>query len=178
MPSECSTAVDYEGKRLVNLPSPLGLRPAVAEDLDFLYQVYASTRQEELAVTGWPAAQIEQFLRMQFDTQHRYYHDHFPGAAYELILWEDRPAGRLYLDRAPGEIGIIDIALLPDFRNRGIGSILLNAILAEATLAGKPVRIYVEQFNRALKLYERLGFRKIGTAGVYFHMEWTAQANA
>jgi ribosomal protein S18 acetylase RimI-like enzyme len=158
-------------KRPVDLPSPLALRPALPEDLEFLYQVYASTRQEELAVTGWTAPQIVQFLRAQFDAQHRYYHEVHPQASYQVILWEGHPAGRLYIDRRDNEINVIDIALLPAYRGRGAGSILMKEILAEAGRAGKPVRIYVEQFNRAQTLYQRLGFRKIGDTGVYYHLE-------
>jgi GNAT superfamily N-acetyltransferase len=160
----------------VELPKPLSLRDSVTGDEAFLYAVYASTRMEELAITGWSDSQKEQFLRMQFDAQHRYYHEVFPNASYQIILWEEQPAGRLYVDRRGDEIGIVDISLLPEYRGRGIGSILLPQIMAEASEVDKPVRIYVERFNRALTLYERLGFRKIGDTGVYFHMEWLPNA--
>src|SRR5271166_3793519 len=146
----------------VALPNSLGLRAAAPDDMEFLYQVYAGTRTEELAVTGWNDAQKEQFLRMQFDAQHRYYLEVHAAASYDVICWDGERVGRLYVDRSAGDIDIIDIALLPDWRGRGIGGILLSEIAAEATRAGKPVRIYVEHFNRALTLYQRLGFRKIG----------------
>jgi GNAT superfamily N-acetyltransferase len=160
----------------VDLPKPLALRDSVTGDAEFLYAVYASTRREELAITGWSDSQKEEFLRMQFDAQHRYYHEVFPEASYQIILWEEQPVGRLYVDRRGDEIGIVDISLLPEYRGRGIGGILLPRIMAEATEADKPVRIYVERFNRALTLYDRLGFRKIGDTGVYFHMEWFPNA--
>ena len=153
--------------------SSISLRPIGPDDEAFLYRVYAGTRTEELAVTGWDDAQKEQFLRMQFNAQHRYYQETFPDAAYQVIAWEDQLAGRLYVDRRAEEISIIDIAILPDYRGRGIGSVLLAEIMAEASAARKPVRIYVERFNRALHWYERLGFRTIGDTGVYYHMEWT-----
>jgi hypothetical protein len=38
--------------------------------------------------------------------------------------------------------------------------------------AGKPLRIHVERFNPALRLYERLGFRQIDDRGVYLFLEW------
>ncbi len=162
----------------VALPGSLCLRAAVPGDSEFLYQVYAGTRTEELAVTGWDDAQKERFLRMQFDAQHRYYHDVFSAASYQVILWDGERVGRLYVDRRPDEISIIDIALLPKWRGRGIGGILLREIAEEATGAGKLVRIYVEHFNRALTLYQRLGFRKIGDTGVYYHMEWSPPETA
>jgi ribosomal protein S18 acetylase RimI-like enzyme len=162
----------------VALPNSLCLRAVVPDDLEFLYQVYAGTRAEELAATGWDDAQKEQFLRMQFDAQHRYYHEAFSAASYQVILCDGERAGRLYVDRRAEEIAIIDIALLPEWRGRGIGGILLRDIAEEATRAGKPVRIYVERFNRALTLYQRFGFRKIGDTGVYYHMEWSPPETA
>lgn len=153
--------------------SSITLRPMLPDDLEFLYEVYASTRAEELAVTGWDDAQKEQFLRMQFNAQHKYYQEQFPDAAFQVIEWQDRRVGRLYVHRRDKEIGVVDIALLPAHRKQGIGGLLLREILAEAAAVKKPVRIYVERFNPAMRLYERLGFRQIGDTGVYFHMEWT-----
>jgi len=152
------------------------VRPVEAADEAFLYQVYASTREEELAVLDWDAAQKDAFLRMQFAAQHHHYREHYPDAAFQVILADDRPAGRLYVDRWPGEIRIVDIALLPQFRNSGIGTLLLQDLLAEAQLAGKPVSIHVERFNPARRLYERLGFLTIADEGVYLLMEWSPGA--
>ena len=158
------------------MEASITVRPVDAADEAFLYHVYASTREEELAVLDWDVAQKEAFLRMQFAAQHHHYREHFPDAAFQVILSDDQPAGRLYVDRWPGEIRIIDIALLPQFRNSGIGTSLLQDLLAEAELAGKPVRIHVEGFNPARRLYERLGFATIADAGVYHLMEWSPGA--
>ena len=38
--------------------------------------------------------------------------------------------------------------------------------------AGLPVRIHVEKFNPALRLYRRLGFTEIEDKGIYLFMEW------
>jgi len=153
------------------------LAPIKPQDTEFLYDVYASTRQEELAALDWDEGEKEAFLRMQFRAQHTYYTDQFAGAAFDLIVSGGRPVGRLYLDRRQGELRIIDIALLPEYRRQGIGSRLLKEILAEAQQAGLPVRIHVERNNPALGLYQRLGFRRIEDQGVYYLMEWTP-ANA
>ncbi len=153
------------------MSSAVTLRRITPDDTPFLYQVYASTREEELAPLGWDESQKTAFLQMQFTAQHRYYHEQFPDADYQIILSGDRPIGRFYVDRRPDEINILDIALLPEQRRAGIGTALLKAILAEADQAGKPVRIHVERFNPALHLYERLGFVKTADTGVYFRME-------
>jgi ribosomal protein S18 acetylase RimI-like enzyme len=147
------------------------LRAITAADEPFLYAVYASTRTEELAPLGWDEAQLSGFLRMQFDAQHRYYQEQFAGAAFDLILRNGQPVGRLYVDRCDDEIRIIDIALLPEHRNAGIGSRLLREVLAEADRQKKPVRIHVERFNPALALYQRLGFGPAGETGVYYLLE-------
>jgi ribosomal protein S18 acetylase RimI-like enzyme len=148
------------------------LRPIVAEDRDFLYQLYASTREEELALVDWDAAQKESFLRMQFSAQHQYYLENYRRAHFDVIEIAGRPIGRLYVDRRADEIRIVDIALLPEFRNHGIGSSFLKEIQAEARSMGLPVRIHVERNNPALGLYQRLGFQCIRDKGVYFLMEW------
>ena len=151
-------------------------RPITPEDLPFLADLYAGTRAEELAQTGWSEADRAAFLAQQFRAQHRHYQTHFPDAAFELILLEDTPIGRLYLDRRGDEFRLIDIALLPEQRNRGLGGALLRDLLAEARAAGKPVRIHVEPFNPALRLYRRLGFELLEDKGVHLFMEWRPEA--
>ena len=148
-------------------------RPITAEDAEFLYQVYASTRTEELAVTGWTAAQKDAFLRSQFSTQHEAYQGTYRGADFLVILREGQPIGRLYVNRGEREIRIVDIALLPECRNAGLGTAIVSDILAEAAGGGQRVSIHVEMFNPAQRLYERLGFRRVAEHGVYYLMEWT-----
>ncbi len=147
------------------------LRPIEPDDEEFLYRVYAGTREVELAQVDWDAGHKEAFLRMQFTAQHQYYQEHYAGAAFQVILADGRPAGRLYVARWPDEIRIVDIALLPEHRNAGIGTALLRDLLAESARAGKPVSIHVERFNPALRLYERLGFTSIADKGVYLLLE-------
>jgi ribosomal protein S18 acetylase RimI-like enzyme len=108
---------------------------------------------------------------MQFVAQHKFYMEQFSAADFHIVELHDQPIGRLYVDRREDEIRIIDIALLPEHRNKGIGSALLKDILTEAHAAALPVRIHVERNNPALGLYQRLGFREIGDQGVYLLME-------
>ncbi|HWG24166.1 GNAT family N-acetyltransferase [Actinospica sp.] len=149
------------------------LRPAGPGDAELLYRIYASTRDDELAVVPWDAAQKEAFLRMQFDAQHRYYHANFPDASYDLIVSGDEVLGRLYVDRSETAWNVIDLALLPEHRGKGIGTELLTQVLAAATVAAKPVQMHVERSNPARRLYDRLGFRQIADKGVYLLLEWT-----
>jgi ribosomal protein S18 acetylase RimI-like enzyme len=154
----------------------IALRPIRPDDQPFLCAVYASTREQELAAVAWDAAQKTAFVQMQFAAQHAYYQEHYAGAAFDIVLVAGQPAGRLYVDRARDEIRIVDIALLPEYCNRGIGTMLLNNLQSEGAAAGKPLRIHVERFNPALRLYERLGFRQLEDRGVYLFMEWRAES--
>lgn len=148
------------------------LRSVLSDDGEFLFSVYASTRIEEMDLVDWTPAQKEAFLRMQFIAQDRYYREVYPTAEYQVILQEDQRVGRLYIHRRSAEIRVIDIALLPECRGRGIGSSLMAQILEGATRNNLPVTIHVERFNPALRLYERLGFRLAEDKGVYYFMKW------
>jgi ribosomal protein S18 acetylase RimI-like enzyme len=148
------------------------LRPEETGDNAFLFNLYASTRAEELKRLPWTDSQKTDFLRMQFDLQCAHYHQHYPEAAYQIIVSRDRPIGRLYVHREQDQILVIDIALLPEHRRAGLGGSLLRELQVEAAAEQKAVRIHVELENPALRLYTRLGFRVIENQGVYYFMEW------
>lgn len=150
----------------------VSFRPVEPADDPLLRRIYSSTREEELNLTPWTAEQKAAFLKMQFDAQDRHYRQHYPQGQFLMILQGEVAAGRLYLDRSDREIRIIDIALLPEFRNRGTGTFILRQILEEAARDGKAVTIHVESNNPAMRFYERLGFRRLGLNGIYFLMEW------
>jgi ribosomal protein S18 acetylase RimI-like enzyme len=155
------------------VPEPdLSFRPITAADLPFLARLYASTRWEELAGVPWTDEQKHAFLRFQFDAQHDHYQKHYPRASFDVVLVDGEPAGRLYVDEWAREIRLVDVALLPEVRNRGLGTRLLGVVMARAEAAAKTLTIHVEGFNPALRLYERLGFRRIGEHGPYLLMEW------
>ena len=150
----------------------VNLRPIRQDDEPFLFQLYASTREEELKLVPWNEQQKVAFLQMQFAAQHNHYQEQFSEANFSIIEQQNQPIGRLYLDYRNDEVRIIDIAILSEYRNQGIGSQILQDILISATERDLPVRISVEQNNPALNLYHRLGFKKIGNNGIYFVMEW------
>lgn len=149
----------------------VALRPAGPEDEPFLFRVYASGREEELSATGWDEAQKLAFLEMQFRAQSTSYRANL-RAWYDVIAVEGLDAGRILVDRSESVISLADIGLLPEYRGQGIGGALIRAVLDEAAQARLPVRLHVEPFNPALRLYQRLGFQPIGEHGFYIHMEW------
>lgn len=154
----------------------IALRAIEPGDEEFLCRVYTSTRTEELAPLAWTGEEKAAFLRMQFAAQHRYYQESYTSSRFDVVLVDGRPAGRLYVARWPEELRVIDIALLPEFRRRGIGAALLRGLLEEGAACGLPVRIHVERRNPALVLYQRLGFHLLEDRGVYLFLEWRADS--
>jgi ribosomal protein S18 acetylase RimI-like enzyme len=134
--------------------------------------LYGSTRVEELEPTGWSDAEKQAFLRQQFEAQDRHYREHYPQASFQVIEVDGRPAGRLYVARGAREIRLMDVALLPQHRGRGVGSRLIRDLIEEGVRSARFVSIHVEVFNPARHLYERLGFRPREDRGVYVLMEW------
>ncbi len=134
--------------------------------------MFASTRAEELAAVDWPQEAVDAFLRQQFDAQDRHYRQNYPGASFDLIIVDGQRAGRLYLHPRADETRIVDIALLPPFRGRGVGTRLLGDVLAAARARGACVTIHVERNNPALAWYQRLGFGGEEDRGVYLFLRW------
>lgn len=148
------------------------LRPVTPEDEAFLYEVYKSTRAEEMALVPWDAAQREAFLKMQFSAQQTHYRTYYTGNSHDIILSDVDMVGRLYVAREESEIRILDITILPEHRNKGLGTPLIIDLIAEASRAGLPLTIHVESFNPSRRLFERLGFSKVKDDGFYQLMEW------
>ncbi len=156
----------------------LGLRPVNSEDEEFLLSVYKSTRADELAQVAWGDEQKHQFVQWQFGLQRCEYNARYPDADYCVILIDERPAGRIWITREDQEIRLLDIAILPEFQNRGAGTMLLRWLIDESKRAGKALRHMVFVLNNdAQRFYERLGFVVIEELGAYKHMEWRESQN-
>jgi RimJ/RimL family protein N-acetyltransferase len=158
-----------------NETMPVTLIPVTPEDEAFLYEVFASTRAEELAQVPWNEAQREAFLKSQFAAQQLHYRTYYPDSTHDIILLDSQPVGRLYIARSAEKISILDITILPEHRNKGIGTPLIKRLMDEAAESGKRLTIYVESFNPSSRLFERLGFSKIEDDGVNYLMEWRAR---
>lgn len=154
------------------------LRLATANDRDCEIAVYRSTREPELEITAWTEAQRQAFVLMQFDAQQAHYRRHWPQSTCKLIEQTDAGAGcqvvgRLWVDRRPDELHLLDISLLPAARGQGLGSRLLGELMDEVRAPGRRVTISVEIHNPARRLYERLGFLPEGESeGLYQCMAW------
>jgi GNAT superfamily N-acetyltransferase len=160
-----SKEISLEDSRL------LSFRPASSQDEAFLIAVYGSARAEELALTNWDETQRMAFLKMQFAAQLSHYREHYPNGEQLIIRMNGSDVGRLYVANIAEEIRILDITILPENRNSGIGTPIIRELMDEAKGLGKPLRIWVESFNRSLGLFEKLGFVRVDEHGYSLLME-------
>jgi ribosomal protein S18 acetylase RimI-like enzyme len=156
-----------------NIHQNLSLRPTESADEAFLEAVYADTRRDELAIFNWSREQENAFFKMQFEMQTRAYRMQFPDAVNYIVEFAEKPAGRLIVERGEREIKLIDISLLAEFRNRGIGAVIIENLKAEAEAGGKSLFLRVLKTNMSAKrFYERLDFAVVENADLHFAMRW------
>ena len=151
----------------------VALRPATEADYDFMRLLYHATREEEMKQFPFEEEGKKAFLDQQFAAQFEHYGIHYPTMERNIVEQDGRPIGRLWIDEWRDQIRLVDISLMPECRGSGIGTSLLQGLFARAGAARKPLTIHVEAYNPALRLYERLGFERVGTNGIYFLMRWT-----
>jgi ribosomal protein S18 acetylase RimI-like enzyme len=155
----------------------LRLRPEREEDRAFRLVLFRDSRPPEFALLQrqvGPDAFAE-LMRLQFQAQTTSYRASFPRARFDIIELDGAPAGRIVVDRPGAEIHIVDQALTPAMRNRGIGTAIMQSLMDEAAGAGLPVRLKVASSNDpSMRLYLRLGFRPISSIPFYVEMEWRA----
>lgn len=153
------------------MTGPLSTRPVTNDDLDFLRALYASTRRDEVAAWGWDADRADAFLTMQFESQRAHRLGTWPEADFHIVLAGHERIGRLDVDRRAEALHVIDIALLPERRGNGLGTALLMQLVEEADATHRPIRLRVDRHNPAQRLYERLGFERIGGDELSWTME-------
>jgi len=147
----------------------VSLRSATPDDEGFLLKLFGSTRIDEFKFLA-DVNQIDALIGMQFNLQRQQYEAGYPDAEHNIILHDGQPIGRIFVDEGEREIALVDVALIPEFRNQGIGRYLLDQLLARAAAVKKPVRLHVSKLNPARRLYERLGFSVVSEDGMYFEM--------
>jgi ribosomal protein S18 acetylase RimI-like enzyme len=151
----------------VVVASRVVLRAESDADLPFLRGLFATTRAAELALL--PDVVRPTFCDQQFTAQHRGHRARYPHAAFDVIELEGTRVGRLAVDRSD-VVTIVDIAVLPERRGRGIATAALRPVLAEASVMGQVVELHVAVGNPAADWYARLGFEPTADDGVYTAM--------
>ena|SRR5687767_6288419 len=147
------------------------LRAVEKKDAAFIEAVYRTTREAELNLTSWSEHQKSAFISMQSAAQLTEYKTKFPGARFQVIIYNKKDAGRFFTCETENEIRLLDITLLPEFTGKGIGTNLLHRLIQRSNKVQKKIALHVIASNPALKLYQRLGFVQIKRDGFYYHME-------
>ncbi len=150
----------------------IGFRIIQDTDKDFLFDLFASTREWEFEHTTWTDGDKAHFLEGQFKLQDLHYERAFPTAFRRIIQMDGVDIGRLYLDRQDDCLRIIEFTVTPEWRGRGIGTDILRSLMNEAHGGKVPVRLHVEKTSPAINLYLRHGFQATGEEAHHFAMEW------
>jgi ribosomal protein S18 acetylase RimI-like enzyme len=129
------------------------LRPATADDRDFVVEVNRVAMGPYLEATfGWDEAELRVYFSERFD-----------AAGGEVIEVDGFGVGELLVQRRPGELFLVRLALLPDWQGRGIGSAVVRMLIERARALETALVLDVFQTNpRAAQLYEALGFVRTG----------------
>ncbi|MFP5236428.1 MAG: GNAT family N-acetyltransferase [Acidobacteriota bacterium] len=155
------------------------MRRATAADEPLLFALFAAEKAREFAPLGLAAEQLEPLLEMQFRARQTGYAQTFPAATDFILCREDGTAvGRHLVERQADCYRCIDIAVLDEDRNRGIGTWALRQLQQIASIEGVPFRLRVMKNNPAQRLYERLGFIKVSGDELAYEMEWQAPRSA
>jgi ribosomal protein S18 acetylase RimI-like enzyme len=159
-----------------DIPSPAGvvrLRPEREGDRDFRYQLFCDSRQPEFALV-LPPDVFQQLMAHQFQAQTVSYRAQFPHARFDIIELDGRPIGRIVVDRPGNQLHLIDQAIVPELRGRGIGTAIMRALMDEAAARRVPVMLEVASSNDpSMRLYLRLGFVPTETTEPYIELAWT-----
>jgi len=162
----------------IEIDSPLGrltLRTETEADRDFRYNLFSNSRQPEFALL-LPPPVFEQVMRHQFRAQTASYLADFPRARFDIIELGGRPIGRIVVNRPGDAVFIVDQALVPEVRNKGVGTAIMRAHMDEARAAGIPVRLMAAQGDPAMRLYARLGFTVTPSESpMYSNLEWRSE---
>lgn len=141
---------------------PINRRREAAEDEAFLRRLVIDTVARELGADAWPEPMRAHLLGIQFEGRRHSHRANYPGSVSEVIEADGEDAGWIVMTTMPHEVRLVEIMVAEAFRGKGIGSAVIGEVLAAAESAGKPARLHVNVTNSAaIRLYERLGFRRI-----------------
>jgi len=149
------------------------LRPAGIADEAFLLKLYAQTRADELAQSGLDALQREVFVQMQFRARQVSYQAAYPMAMDEMICaGRGIPVGRVLVDRAEGEMRLVDIVIVAERQRQGFGTQVICGLQHECAARDWEMRLQVLKGSPAERLYQRLGFKGTGEDSLRRQMIW------
>jgi ribosomal protein S18 acetylase RimI-like enzyme len=136
-------------------------RKATDDDKPFLWKLkVASLRPYVAQIYGWDEP-----------TQYGYFENGFHPSAIQIIQYDGQNVGMYELQESVKSWFLAVIMVLPEFQNKGIGSTIIQRMIDDIAVSNKPLRLQVFKVNPARRLYERLGFVKLGESKTHIQME-------
>jgi ribosomal protein S18 acetylase RimI-like enzyme len=149
------------------------LRCAGREDDALLFALFAADKAAEFAAIGLPEEQYRPLLEMQYRGRAMTHSVRYPEAEDWIVCAPDGTAiGGYLLAKTSREARLMDLAVLPQWRGRGIGTRVLLELMRQSAMARVPLRLQVMKGNRAVRLYARLGFRVVDEDEITYEMIW------
>lgn len=151
------------------------LRPCTEADNAFVYDVFCTTWEHEVAAL--PNQNLAQHvLRIQHIAQERRFESHYPSHQRYVVLVDGEPAGRLYVHESDSVMHVIDLTLMPQFRDHGVGTRIFRDLFTHAAQEGQTISLRVARRNeRATDFYTSIGFRLMTVDDLDNYFEWTPQ---
>jgi GNAT superfamily N-acetyltransferase len=164
------------GLRLENrTPSPylpLALRDEDEGDRALVRHLFETGDGACLFSCGLPSAAAGQLITQQVAAREWGHATNHPLARRHIVMEGGRAVGRLSIDRAARPWYVVDLAVLPSARGRGIASQLLAGLQADARSVGVAIALHVAADSPALRLYVRNDFAVEVAEGPYLRMRW------
>jgi len=120
---------------------------------------------------------VRQFGPWEEQAQDKFFETGWADAAHEIILCDGVPCGYTCIEERPDDIHGRELVIHPNFQNKGIGSEVLRQVLARASERQIPVSLGTFHENRALHLYQTLGFKEYGRTDTHILLHWIAEHN-
>ena len=154
------------------MPIALALRPVSHADRDFIFRLFATNTAMQMGALSWEETQRDPLVEMQFRAQEQFHRTQLPDADHQLVVYGDRPVGRMIVIRTEESIHLADIALLPEYQRQGIGTELMRRLQEEAKAQSLPITAHVFMMSPAVHFYQKLGFTISPAAPPQYLAEW------
>jgi ribosomal protein S18 acetylase RimI-like enzyme len=148
------------------------LRPALAADGPFQFDLFRVHNMGMLQRGGLPQAMVDSLATMQYRSRRQSYRDGFPRARWSIIELAGVPVGELIENDEADAVYIVDVTLRPEQRRRGIGSALVRSVIAAGAKRGGVRALVLINNEASLGLFRRLGFVETGRDGAHVELRW------
>ena len=138
-------------------------RPATISDTEFARSVHHRAYHDVV---------IEQFGFWDEALQDIFFVKGWSKETHQIIILNDSPCGYLCVETRQDDIHIREIVIAPEYQNKGIGTFILSEIIEQAKVSQVPVRLGTFHKNKAVRIYQRLGFREFGKTETHILLEW------